>query len=143
MQYRTTCAHLIALLCTLLLMLLTAVPADAAQIPDAAPEIAAKAAVLIDAQTGQIIYARNETEKRPMASTTKIMTVLLTLESGDLDAPFTVDANAIKVEGSSMGLVEGDTVTKRTLCAGMLLPSGNDAANAAAVAAGVLEAEKM
>ena len=134
MQYRTICAHFSALLCALLLMLLTAVPADAAQIPDAAPEISAKAAVLIDAQTGQIIYAQNETEKRPMASTTKIMTVLLTLESGDLDTEFTVDADAIRVEGSSMGLQEGDTVTKRALCVGMLLPSGNDAANAAAVA---------
>ena len=98
------------------------------------PEISAKACVLMDAQTGQIVFALNGEEKRPMASTTKIMTVLLTLESGDLDIPFTVDANAIRVEGSSMGLREGDAVTKRALCIGMLLPSGNDAANAAAVA---------
>ena len=69
-----------------------------------------------------------------MASTTKIMTVLLTLESGGLDDKFVVDSDAIHVEGSSMGLREGDIVTKRALCAGMLLPSGNDAANAAAVA---------
>lgn len=100
------------------------------------PAVSAKAYVLIDRQTGQVICGNAEHEKRPMASTTKIMTTLLTLESGDLDAPFVVDSDAIHVEGSSMGLQEGDTVTKRTLCVGMLLPSGNDAANAAAVKVG-------
>ena len=58
-----------------------------------------------------------------MASTTKIMTTLLCLESGDLDTEFTVDPEAIKTEGSSMGLTEGDIVSKRDLCIGMLLPS--------------------
>ena len=98
------------------------------------PEISAKSFVLMDAQSAQIICGNHAEEKRPMASTTKIMTALLTLESGDLDMPFTVDRDAIHTEGSSMGLQEGDTVTKRALCIGMLLPSGNDAANAAAVA---------
>lgn len=98
------------------------------------PEVSAKAFVLVDAQSGQVVCGDHAEEKRPMASTTKIMTVLLTLESGELDRPFTVDSEAIRTEGSSMGLQEGDTVTKRALCAGMLLPSGNDAANAAAVA---------
>lgn len=98
------------------------------------PSVSAKACVLMDAQTGQILFGQNESEKRPMASTTKIMTTLLTLESGNLDDTFVVDSDAIRVEGSSMGLQEGDVVTKRALCIGMLLPSGNDAANAAAVA---------
>ena len=98
------------------------------------PEVSAKAFVLLDAQSGQVVCGDHAEEKRPMASTTKIMTVLLTLESGELDRPFTVDSEAIRTEGSSMGLQEGDTVTKRALCAGMLLPSGNDAANATAVA---------
>lgn len=97
------------------------------------PEISAKAAVLISADTGEIIFERNSNKKLPMASTTKIMTVLLCLESGDLYEEFVVDSEAIKVEGSSMGLREGDIVTKYALCCGMLLPSGNDAANAAAV----------
>ncbi len=97
------------------------------------PEISAKAAVLISADTGEIVYSLNSSEKLPMASTTKIMTTLLCLESGDLYEEFTVDSDAIKVEGSSMGLKEGDIVTKYALCCGMLLPSGNDAANAAAV----------
>lgn len=99
----------------------------------AEPEISAKAAVLISADTGEIIYERNSSQKLPMASTTKIMTTLLCLESGDLYEEFVVDSNAIMVEGSSMGLQKGDIVTKYALCCGMLLPSGNDAANAAAV----------
>ena len=68
-----------------------------------------------------------------MASTTKIMTALLTLEQGGLDDYFQVDSDAIRVEGSSMGLQEGDSVSLRALAYGMLLASGNDGANAAAV----------
>ena len=97
------------------------------------PQVSAKAAVVISADTGEIVHGVNTSEKLPMASTTKIMTTLLCLESGGLYEEFTVDSDAIKVEGSSMGLQEGDTVTKYALCCGMLLPSGNDAANAAAV----------
>lgn len=94
----------------------------------------AKGAVLMEPESGKILHSKNMDAKLQMASTTKIMTAILTIESGNIDEPFTVDSEAIKVEGSSMGLLEGDTVTKRTLCYGMLLPSGNDAANAAAVA---------
>ena len=95
--------------------------------------ISAKSAILIDATTGKVLYEKNADQRMQMASTTKIMTTLLAIESGNLDEYFTVDPNAIKVEGSSMGLVEGDQVTMRTLCYGMMLPSGNDAANATAV----------
>ncbi len=104
------------------------------------PEVSAKSAVLISADTGEIVYSVNCDEKLPMASTTKIMTTLLCLESGNLYEEFEVDGNAIMVEGSSMGLQKGDIVTKYALCCGMLLPSGNDAANATAVKlAGSLE----
>ncbi len=95
--------------------------------------ISADSYVLIEAQTGTIIAAHNEYEMRPMASTTKIMTTLLLLESGNLKEEFKVDNEAIKVEGSSMGLCEDDIVTKLALCYGMMLPSGNDAANQTAV----------
>lgn len=90
-------------------------------------------AILICADTGEVLYEQDADHIAPMASTTKIMTALLALESGDLDSWFSVDSEAIKVEGSTMGLQEGDQVTMRTLVYGMLLPSGNDAANAAAV----------
>ena len=97
------------------------------------PEVSAVSAILINADTGSVLYEKNAYEQRAMASTTKIMTALLTAEAGDLDRKFAVDSYAINVEGTSMGLREGDIVTRRALLYGMLLPSGNDAANAAAV----------
>lgn len=100
----------------------------------AAPEnISAVSAIVIEAQTGTALYEKNPDERRAMASTTKIMTALLTIEAGDLDREFTVDPLAIMVEGTTMGLREGDRVSRRDLLYGILLPSGNDAANAAAV----------
>lgn len=88
---------------------------------------------LIEAETGEVLFAENADERRAMASTTKIMTAILTIEAGDLDREFTVDEYAIMVEGTSMGLKKGDRVSRRDLLYGILLPSGNDAANAAAV----------
>ena len=99
----------------------------------AEPSVSAVSAVLIEAETGTVLYAKNCDEQRAMASTTKIMTAILTIEAGDLDREFTVDPYAIMVEGTSMGLREGDIVSRRDLLYGILLPSGNDAANAAAV----------
>lgn len=95
--------------------------------------VSAVSAIMIEANTGTVLFSKNEKEHRQIASTTKIMTALLTLEAGEPDKEFEVDPTAIKVEGTSMGLREGDIVTRRALCFGMLLPSGNDAANAAAV----------
>lgn len=95
--------------------------------------VGAKAAVVMEAQSGTLLFAQDAHRQLPMASTTKIMTVLLTLEQPGLDEEFTVDPDAIRVEGSSMGLQEGDTVTLRALAGGMLTASGNDAAGAAAV----------
>ncbi|MBQ8825454.1 MAG: D-alanyl-D-alanine carboxypeptidase [Ruminococcus sp.] len=120
--------------------------ANAENIENADIYTSAKSCIVLEANTKEVLFAENEKEQLPMASTTKIMSTLLCLESGDLDSEFTVDSDAIKVEGSSMGLVEGDIVTKRALCYGMLLPSGNDAAGATAVKiAGSYEAfaEKM
>lgn len=93
----------------------------------------AKGAVLMEASSGRVLYEKDGRAPLPIASTTKIMTAILTLEQPGLDESFVVDPDAIRVEGTSMGLVEGDQVTLRTLAWGMLLASGNDAANAAAV----------
>lgn len=95
--------------------------------------VGAKAAVVMEAQTGTLLFAQEPHKELAMASTTKIMTALLTLEQPDLDEEFIVDPEAIQVEGSSMGLQVGDTVTLRDLAGGMLTASGNDAAGAAAV----------
>lgn len=96
-------------------------------------QVSSASAILIEAESGRIVYEKDAYERRPMASTTKIMSTLVALEQENLDEYFTVDKDAINVEGSSMGLKEGDRVTLRTLCYGMMLPSGNDAANATAV----------
>lgn len=100
---------------------------------EAAPEISAAGAAVMELSEGRLLYGKNENASLTMASTTKILTALLTLEAGDIDREFTVDPDAIMVEGTSMGLQKGDRVTLRTLACGMLLSSGNDAANAAAV----------
>ncbi|MGN0630629.1 MAG: D-alanyl-D-alanine carboxypeptidase family protein [Ruminococcus sp.] len=113
------------------MLICTAMPCSAAFQAECGTSAAAY--VVMDAVSRRVLYESNAHLKLPMASTTKIMSALLCLESGGLDSEFTVDSEAIKAEGSSMGLTEGDIVTKRALCYGMLLPSGNDAAGAAAV----------
>ena len=96
----------------------------------------AKSAILINADTGEVIYSQNANEKLPMASTTKIMTALLLCEEGNMEKGITVTPQMVKVEGTSMGLLGGDKVTYKALLYGMLLASGNDAANVTAYALG-------
>ena len=96
----------------------------------------AKAAILINGATGETVYEYNADVRLPMASTTKIMTALLLCENGDLDREITVTAEMVRVEGSSMGLLPGDKVKLYDLLYGMLLASGNDAANVTAYVLG-------
>ena len=106
--------------------------AFAAQSP---PSVSAKAAALIRADTGELLYGKQENERLAMASTTKIMTALLALEQAAQSNPeITITQEMVAVEGSSMGLRAGYRLTLRDLAAGMLSVSGNDAANAAAIA---------
>lgn len=103
--------------------------------------LSARAAALLEAETGTVLLARNADLRLPMASTTKIMTAALVLLHGDLDAPFTVPVEAVGVEGSSLYLAEGEVFTVRELLYGLMLESGNDAAVALAIAvAGSVEA---
>ena len=106
-----------------------ALPARAAGVP----KVSARAAVLIDGITGRVLMEKNAREPRAMASTTKLMTALLAAESDRWEQEITVTAAMTAVEGTSMGLRPGDRVTVGDLCAGMLLASGNDAANAVAL----------
>ncbi len=96
-------------------------------------DISAKASIVIEARTGRVIYDKNMDEKLPMASTTKILTTLIALEQENIEEYFVVDSQAIKTEGSSMGLLDGDFVNLKSLSYGMMLPSGNDAANVVAI----------
>ena len=105
-------------------------------IDSSALDVSAKSAALIEASNKEILYGKNENDKLPMASTTKIMTSLLTLESGIKNDGILVTEDMLKVEGTSMGLLPGDTVAVKDLVYGMLLASGNDAANVAAITVG-------
>lgn len=94
--------------------------------------VKAKGAVLADAVTGQVLWARAAGTERPMASVTKVMTALLVLESGDLgqeiQVPKAAFSYAWKYGGESAGLHPGDVLTVGELLEALLLPSGADAA---------------
>ena len=99
-------------------------------------EIKAKAAVLVDADEGRIIFGQNEQEREYPASITKVMTALLTLEAVDagklsLDQPITASAvvNDQDPEGSSAGIEEGEVLTVEQLLYCLLLVSANEAAD--------------
>ena len=94
--------------------------------------LSAKSAILINALTNEVVYEKNAYEKRGMASTTKIMTALLTIERGNLHKTYVAKDEDVRIEGTSIGLKEGDRITLETLVQGMLLESGNDAANVSA-----------
>lgn len=95
-------------------------------------EISAKSAIVMVAATGEVLYSKNEYEKRGMASTTKIMTCVVALENASLSDTVTASEEDVTIEGTSIGLKAGDTVDLFTLLNGMLLESGNDAANVTA-----------
>ncbi|MCD7722476.1 MAG: D-alanyl-D-alanine carboxypeptidase [Clostridiales bacterium] len=98
-----------------------------------AADNSALSAVVIDACTHEILYAKNSESELSMASTTKIMTALLACESGRLDETVTITAEMTDVIGSAVGLAPGDEITLYDITVGMLLASGNDAANSAAI----------
>ena len=115
-----------------LCLLLCIVPAVAEAV-----EVSATAAVLLDADTGQVLYEKNSDERMLIASTTKIMTALVVLEQASPDDTITV-TQAHMAEGSSMYLKPGETVRVEELLYGLLLCSGNDAALALTECAGGL-----
>lgn len=115
----------------ILFLFFTVLPVSAEAVQ--APEVSAYAAVLYDPLSGTVLYARNETEVLPMASTTKIMTALLAFESGMAEEPVEVTQEMVTVEGSSMGLAAGDVLTLGAIAQGMMMASGNDGANAIAL----------
>lgn len=99
------------------------------------PSLSARSAIVICADNGKVIYGKNEKEPRPMASTTKIMTALLTLEAAEKeDTNVTITDKMVPVDGSSMYLQVGHVLPLSSLAKGMLTVSGNDAANSAAIA---------
>lgn len=92
----------------------------------------ASSAILMDVDSGRVLYEQNADAKMLIASTTKILTALVAIEEGDLSDTVKVSREAAWTEGSSMYLKEGEELTLETLLYGLLLCSGNDAAVAIA-----------
>ena len=99
---------------------------------DKLPNLTARSAVVMDAATGTVIYSRDMDARRYPASTTKIMTLIVALEHGNLDDVVTVSKNAAGMEGSTLWLEPGDKVPLGELLYGMMMASGNDATIAVA-----------
>ena len=96
--------------------------------------VSATAYALVEAGSGRLLLGEREHDRLPMASTTKIMTALLVIESGeDPDTLVTVPPEAAGTEGSSMHLAAGEKLSLRDLLYGLMMVSGNDAAVALAV----------
>ncbi len=93
-----------------------------------APIIKAKSALALDLKTKKIYFAKNEKERKPVASLAKVMTALLAVEHSRLDSIFTVSKNATEIGENVMGVSEGEKYTLEELLYGLILNSGNDAA---------------
>jgi len=116
------------LLCLLLMVPQCAYGADK-------PAVSADAVMLMDMASGTVLYERNANEPHAIASTTKLMTCLLACEAEVLQDKVTVKAEMLQgLEGTSLNLKAGDSVTGEDLVKGAMLASGNDAANALAFA---------
>jgi D-alanyl-D-alanine carboxypeptidase (penicillin-binding protein 5/6) len=96
------------------------------------PELAAGSAALVDLDTGQLLFKRNARERRPIASTTKIVTALLVLEAVRPGDRVTVSPNAASQTGATLGAGAGERISVRELLLALLLSSANDSAVALA-----------
>lgn len=100
------------------------------------PVVNAQAAILIEPETGTIIYEKNSNERMYPASMTKILTALVTLDYFDYDALVTVgnEINEVTLDSSKAGHKKGETLSVENLIRGLMIPSGNDSANVLAAA---------
>lgn len=94
--------------------------------------VSAASAILMDAETGEVLFARNPDDPRPPASTTKILTALVILERGRLSDMVSVSHGAAQVGGHQLRLRAGQRISLEDLLAAILIQSANDAAVAAA-----------
>lgn len=116
----------------IILLVVVLLAVGAAPAAAAPPEVSATGAVVWDADEEMLLYGKEEAVSRPMASTTKIMTILLALEAGTVDDQVTVSPTAASQGGASLDLHAGQRLPMRSLLAGLVLRSGNDAAQAVA-----------
>jgi serine-type D-Ala-D-Ala carboxypeptidase (penicillin-binding protein 5/6) len=96
------------------------------------PIITAESAVLFDANTGRVIYKKNENERRAVASTQKLLTALIIAESGDLSAPVVIENTDMMAAPTKLYVKTGERYTRQQLLAALLIKSPNDVARALA-----------
>ena len=95
-----------------------------------------KAEVVLEVDSGRVLFSNNENQKLPMASTTKIITAITALENADIDKDVKITSKTCNVEGSSVYLKDGDIFTLKDLLYGLMLRSGNDCAESIALFVG-------
>ncbi|MET3682372.1 D-alanyl-D-alanine carboxypeptidase [Alkalibacillus flavidus] len=98
----------------------------------ATPVVSAQSAIVMDMETGEVLYEKNGYQSKPIASITKIMTAIVAIEHGELDASVSISTNAANTHGSSIYADAGDHYPLKDLLYGLMLRSGNDAAVAIA-----------
>ena len=113
----------------LCLLLLCALPSLAAEAPD---QLYARSGVLLDANNGRILFEKNGTEQLPMASTTKIMTLLITLENANPENTVTISSYASSMPEVKLHIREGEQYRLKDLCYSLMLETHNDSAVAIA-----------
>ena len=114
----------------ILLWLAAFSPKDREEQPELA--LSASGAILMEQGSGRVLYDQNSDVPARIASITKIMTAIVAIESGKLDETVTVSQTAVMTEGSSIYLKTGEKIKLEDLLYGLMLRSGNDAANAIA-----------
>lgn len=124
-----------------LLLVISGISLCALKMQNVTAEASASAEITMELTTGTVLESENAEKQLPMASTTKIMTALIIAEDCDLDEVITIPDEAVGVEGSSIYLKKDEEIDIRDLLYGLLLRSGNDAAEALAIhRAGSVEA---
>jgi len=106
------------------LCLLAIIPLQAAP----APELTAKSAILVDANTGKVLFSKNDTAQRAVASTQKLITALIVAEAGDLDKKVEIEATDTNCEPTKINVKPGQSYTRLQLLNALLVKSGNDVA---------------
>ena len=96
------------------------------------PEITAKSAILVDANTGKVLYTKNDTVQRPVASTQKLITALIVAESGNLEQKVQIEATDTNCEPTNINVKPGQSYSRLQLLNALLVKSGNDVARALA-----------
>ena len=96
------------------------------------PQIAGQSAIVVDYQSGRVLYTKNADVPRAVASTQKIITALCVLDAGNLDKPVTIAASDGHCEPTKLGLKAGEVYTRRALVKALMVKSGNDVGRALA-----------